>query len=66
MNKKTLNKIRVKMLKAMTWLAGILWCLSVCCLDSNTNVPIMAVIISTAWLTLIYAANCPESVKRRL
>lgn len=64
--KKKLNKIRVKMLKAMTWLAGILWCLSVCCLDSNTDVPIVAVIISTAWLTLIYAANCLESFKRRL
>lgn len=66
MNRKTLNRIRVRVLKAMTWLAGILWCLGVCCLDSNTNVPIVAVVLSTAWITLIYAANCPESVKRRL
>lgn len=64
--RKKLNKIRVKMLKAMTWLAGILWCLGVCSLDSNTNVPIVAVVLSTAWITLIYAANCPENVKRRL
>lgn len=66
MNRKTLNRIRVRVLKAMTCLAGILWCLGVCSLDSNTNVPIVAVIFSTAWLTLIYAANCPENVKRRL
>lgn len=58
MNKKTLNKIRVKMLKAMTWLAGILWCLAVCSLDSNTNLPNYVVILTTAWLTLIYVANC--------
>ena len=64
--RKKLNKIRVKMLKAMTWLAGILWCLGVCSLDSNTKVPIVAVVLSTAWITLIYAANCPENVKRRL
>lgn len=58
MNKKTLNRIRVKVLKAMTWLAGTLWCLGVCCLDSNTNFPIYIVVATTAWITLIYVANC--------
>lgn len=58
MNRKTLNRIRVKMLKAMTWLAGILWCLAVCSLDSDTNLPFVVLCVTTAWMTLIYVANC--------
>lgn len=56
--RKTLNKIRIRVLKALTALACIMWCLAVCSLDSNTNLPIYVATITTAWLTLIYVANC--------
>lgn len=56
--KKTLNKIRVRVLKALTALACVMWCLAVCSLDSNTNLPNYIVVATTAWITLIYVANC--------
>lgn len=56
--KKTLNKIRVRVLKALTALACVMWCLGVCSLDSYTNHPIYVVLLTTAWITLIYVANC--------
>lgn len=55
--RKTLNKIRVRVLKALTALACVMWCLGVCSLDSNTNLPIYIVVATTAWITLIYVAN---------
>ena len=54
---KTLNKIRVRVLKALTALACVMWCLGVCSLDSDTNLPIYVVLFTTAWITLIYVAN---------
>lgn len=53
-----MKKIRVRVLKALTALACVMWCLGVCSLDSYTNLPIYVVLFSTAWMTLIYVANC--------
>ena len=55
---RTLNKIRVRVLKVLTALACVMWCLGVCSLDSDTNLPICVVLLTTAWITLIYVANC--------
>lgn len=55
---RTLNKIRVRVLKVLTALACVMWCLGVCSLDSDTNLPIYVVMLTTAWITLIYVANC--------
>lgn len=56
--RKTLNKIRIRVLKALTALACIMWCLAVCSLDSDTNLPFVVLCVTTAWMTLIYVANC--------
>lgn len=56
--KKMLRKMRVKALKGITLISFVLWCLAVCSLDSDTNLPFVVLCVTTAWMTLIYCANC--------
>lgn len=49
--------MRKKILKGSIWLAIIAILFFGCCLDSENNIPIIAILISEAWLMLMYAAN---------
>lgn len=56
--KRKLHKIRIAILKAITWIAGILFIISVCALDSeDITIPVMVMLASGLWLTLIMFAN---------
>ena len=44
-------------LQILSGIAMIVFLLSCCCLDSETLAPAIALVISGAWLTLIYMAN---------
>lgn len=46
-----------KTLKALTWLAGCLFVLSACCLDSLSYIPMIVCSVCAGWLLLMYAAN---------
>jgi hypothetical protein len=53
-----LNKIRIAILKAITWIASFLFIISVCALDSeDITIPVMVMLASGLWLTLIIFAN---------
>ena len=58
MTRKMLRKMRVKALKGITLISFVLWCLAVCSLDSDTNLPFVVLCVTTAGITLIYVANC--------
>ena len=56
--KKKLNKIRIAILKAITFIAGILFIFSVCALDSaDITIPVIVMIASGLWLALMGIAN---------
>ena len=56
--KRKLHKIRIAMLKAITWIAGILFIIGACSLDSeDITIPVMVMLASGLWLTLIMFAN---------
>ena len=56
--KRKLHKIRIAMLKAITWIAGILFIIGACSLDSeDITIPVMVMLASGLWLTLIIFAN---------
>ena len=56
--KRKLHKIRIAILKAITWIAGILFIISVCALDSeDITIPVMVMLASGLWLALIGLAN---------
>ena len=56
--KKKLNKIRIAIIKAITFIAGILFIISVCALDSeDITIPVIVMIASGLWLALISIAN---------
>lgn len=44
-------------LKTITWIAFIGEVLSVCCIDSDSRVPIITAIVCLAWLLLFFKAN---------
>jgi hypothetical protein len=48
---------RKTFLKTITWIAGVTWALSVCCLDSDTWIPLILSVISGSWLFLMAIAN---------
>lgn len=53
-----LNKIRIAILKAITWIAGILFIIGACSLDSaDITIPVILTVASGSWLTLIIFAN---------
>ena len=53
-----LHKIRIAILKAITWIAGILFIIGACALDSeDITIPVMVMLASGLWLTLIIFAN---------
>lgn len=56
--KRKLHKIRIAILKAITWIAGILFIIGACALDSeDITIPVMVMLASGLWLTLIIFAN---------
>ena len=56
--KRKLHKIRIAILKAITWIAGILFIIGACALDSeDITIPVMVMLASGLWLTLIMFAN---------
>ena len=44
----------------ITTIAMIVFLLSCCCLDSETMLPAVSLVISGAWLTVFYFANWGE------
>ena len=53
-----LNKIRIAILKAITWIAGILFIIGACSLDSaDITIPVILTVASGSWLALIGLAN---------
>ena len=49
--------MREKILKVITTIAAILFILSLCCMDSESNVPFAVGMVSCGWLGLIAVAN---------
>lgn len=52
--------MRVKILKIITVINLIIAILSACCLDSESWLPEILCLISSAWLLLIAVANTPK------
>ena len=53
-----LNKIRIAILKAITWIAGILFIIGACSLDSaDITIPVILTVGGGSWLALISIAN---------
>lgn len=52
-----MRKMKNAILKTTTWIAGITWTLSACALDSESNIPLVAYVIASAWLCLFIFAN---------
>lgn len=56
--KRKLHKIRIAMLKAITWIAGILFIIGACSLDSaDITIPVILTVASGSWLALMAFAN---------
>lgn len=56
--KRKLRKIRIAVLKVITWIAGILFFLGICSLDMESlPIPVIVIVASGLWLTLIALAN---------
>lgn len=55
--KRALHKIRIYTIKSITMAAFIIFLVSVCCLDSQSNIFIYTTIISFAWLMVYAWAN---------
>ena len=51
------RKRKNRLLKSITWTAGVIELLAVCCLDSDSNIPIYVCFVCLCWLVLMYAAN---------
>lgn len=52
-----MKKWKNRILESITFLAAAIWVLSACCLDSKSNIPLIALFISGLWLLLFAAAN---------
>ena len=55
--KRVLHKIRIYTIKSITMAAFIIFLVSVCCLDSETYIPTIIMIISFSWLVIFMWAN---------
>ena len=56
--KRKLHKIRIAILKAITWIAGILFIIGACSLDSaDITIPVILTVCGGSWLALIGLAN---------
>jgi hypothetical protein len=56
--KRKLRRIRIAILKAITWIAGILFFIGILSLDmEHLPIPAIVIIASGLWLTLIALAN---------
>lgn len=51
------NRMRNKILKGITWMAGIMMMIGSMALDSESIIPIVVVSICLAWLGLMVIAN---------
>ena len=49
--------MRVKILKAITYIMAIVFIMSVCMIDTDSYIIFVPLIISGGWLFLIYLAN---------
>lgn len=57
-SRKTLNKIRIFMVKTITWIMGIIFMLCLCATpDSNLLILFPTMFISGGWLFLVAYAN---------
>lgn len=53
-----LNKIRIAILKAITYVAGFLFLIGACSLDSaDITIPVILIVVSGLWLALMGIAN---------
>ncbi len=57
MGKGRRDRIRVRILKGITWAAGIVFMTSVFCLDTESWIPFIVAMISASWLGLMALAN---------
>lgn len=56
--RKKLNKIRIAILKVITWIAVFLFFIGACSLDSpDIKIPVILVFSSGSWLALMILAN---------
>jgi hypothetical protein len=56
--KRKLRKIRIAILKAITWIAGVFFFVSILALDMESlPIPVTVTVASGIWLTLIALAN---------
>lgn len=56
--KRKLHKIRIAILKAITWIAGILFIIGACSLDSaDITIPVILTVVGGSWLALMTFAN---------
>lgn len=55
--RKTVLKIKKAVLKTSVWLAVVLFMVSVCMLDSESNIPLITCAASLGWLVLMGWAN---------
>ena len=52
------RKIRIALLKAITWIAGVLFLIGACSLDSaDITIPVILIVASGSWLALMSYAN---------
>lgn len=60
MKKRTKNKIKNVILKAITGIAVIMLCLGLSSADSESWIPIVVVMVSVLWIYLMSKANEEE------
>lgn len=56
-SKRTVRKAKDIAIKAITYISGIVFMISICSVDSDSWIPIIALILSGMWLTY-YAWAC--------
>ena len=62
--KRNLNKIRIALLKAITYLAVFLFIFGACLADSaNIAIPVILMVVSGLWLALMGVANSEITLK---
>ena len=55
--KKKRRKIKNRILKMITLIAVVIWVVSLCCIDSESLVPSVALIVSEIWIYLFVYVN---------
>jgi len=51
------KSLRVRTLKTITIIAAVLFILAVCCMDSDSYIPVIVGFVCEAWLALMAYAN---------